>query len=215
METPRPTLLNWLWYGLGRVIQLVIGWQIPGQLPTDPKYIIIAPHTSMIDFVMAWMAVAVLSRGFAGLHFCWLGKQELFHGPLGWLLRLTGGIPVDRSGAHNLVEQSIAAFAKYKRMIMVITPEGQRKRGRRWKTGFYYIAMGANVPILLGRLDYRLKIVSPGMLLWPGGDITADMQQIKEFYQGMTARFPDQVGEIVVPEPGTPPPASDVAEVSS
>ncbi len=203
METPKPNLLNWVWYGVGRVVQFVMGWHVPGKLPSDPRYIIIAPHTSMWDFVYALMAMLVLSRGLAGMHFCWLGKKELFHGLLGWFLLRLGGIPVDRSGAHDLVQQSIEAFNRHERMVMVITPEGQRKRSRRWKTGFYYIAMGAHVPILLGRLDYRLKVVAPGPLLWPSGDISADMQFIKDFYQGMTARYPDQVGEIVVPEPGT------------
>jgi hypothetical protein len=97
------------------------------------------------------------------------------------------------------VQQSIDEFKRHERMALIITPEATRKRGRRWKTGFYHIALGAGVPIVCGFLDFRRKFVGPGLVIYPSGDMAADMCLIRDFYRGMQARFPDQVSEPWVP----------------
>lgn len=197
--TAVPSLWQRVIYGLARLGIRASGWRVLGRLPDNPKFIIIATHTSNWDFAVALLAMACLTHGFSTLHFCWMGKKELFWGPQGWFLRKTGGIPIDRSASHDVVKDSIAAFSSFDRIAMIITPEGTRKRGRRWKTGFYYIAQGAGVPILCGFLDYRRKIVGPGFLLSPTGDMVADMCRLRDFYQDMPARYTEQVGEVWVP----------------
>ncbi len=197
-EAPKPGLLNHLWYALGRLAQKVSGWQVPGKLPEEPKYIIIAQHSSGWDLVAALMGMAVLSHGYTGLHFRWMMKKEMFPGPLGWFFRALGGIPIARSERQDIVRRMADEFAAHERMALIITPEATRKRGRHWRTGFYYIALAAQVPILCGRLDYSEKVVGPGLLLYPSGDINQDMCAIKRFYQGMTPLHPEQVGEITI-----------------
>jgi 1-acyl-sn-glycerol-3-phosphate acyltransferase len=197
-DVAKPGILNWLGYGLGRLVQFVFGWNVTGKLPDDPKYIIVAVHTSGWDLIFALMGMLVLTHGLAGMRLCWMGKQELFRPSFGWFMRLIGGIPIDRSGSHSVVDQSIAAFDRHERMAMIITPEGTRKRGRGWKTGFYYIAQGAHVPIVCGILDYDRKVVGPGLLLRPNGNLEADIATMKEFFAGQKALHPELVGEIEV-----------------
>ncbi len=195
----KPSWWNRSVCAVARLALRLAGWRIPGRLPDSPKYIIIATHTSNWDFLWGLLGMAHLTSGFAGIHFCWMGKKELFWGPQGWFLRKTGGIPIDRGAAHDMVPQSITAFARHERMVMIITPEGTRKRGRRWKTGFYHIAMGAGLPILCAFLDYRRKMAGPGLLLYPTGDMVADLCRMRDFYRDMPACYPDQVGEVWVP----------------
>lgn len=197
--TAKPTFWQRAVYALACLGIKLSGWRVPGRLPDEPKFIIIATHTSNWDFALALLGMAYLTCGFSTFHFCWMGKKELFWGPQGWFLRKTGGIPIDRSAAHDVVQDSITAFARHERIAMIITPEGTRKRGRRWKTGFYHIAQGAGVPIVCAFLDYRRKIVGPGFVLTPSGDMVADMCRLRDFYQDMPARYPDQVGEVWVP----------------
>lgn len=195
----KPNLLNHLWFTFARVILRIMGWRMLGRLPDIPKYIIIATHTSNWDFVYGLLGMAYLSHGFCDMRFRWMGKRELFQGPVGWFLYKTGGFPIDRSAAHNVVDQAVNEFAGHDRVVMIITPEGTRRRGSRWKTGFYHIAQGANVPILCAFIDYGRKILGPGFLVYPSGDIVADMCRIRDFYRGMPARHPQQVAEPWLP----------------
>ncbi len=111
-------------------------------------------------------------------------------------MKCLGGIPVDRSRRNHFVEQMVAAFRQQADLKIVIAPEGTRGRTENWKSGFYYIALGAGVPVALGFLDYRRKIGGVGSYLLPTGNIQADMIPIREFYTGIQGKFPHQQGEI-------------------
>ena len=101
-------------------------------------------------------------------------------------------MPIDRSKSYNIVAQSIQQFNENEKLILTIAPSGTRKRVKTWKTGFYNIANGANVPILLGFLDYRRKVGGFGPMLYPTGDIESDMKTIRKFYAGVTGKYPEK-----------------------
>jgi 1-acyl-sn-glycerol-3-phosphate acyltransferase len=193
-DTPRPPdYPAWL-AALGHLIFRLIGWRVEGQVPNVPKFVMIgAYHTSNFDGVLlvgtAWILRARLE---------WLGKQALFQPPLGGLMRAVGGIPVDRRGSTNAVDQVVQTFSEREKLALVIAPEGTRKRTGYWKTGFYYIALGANVPLVLGFLDYRRRVAGVGPVIYPSGDIQADMEQIKAFYATVTPRYPANKGEVIL-----------------
>lgn len=171
------------------------GWKKEGTLPDIPKFVLIAaPHTSNWDFLLTIAyAFAYKTKVF------WMGKDTLFRKPFGSLVSWIGGIPIDREKAHNMVSQSIETFNTIEKLIMIVPPEGTRKKVRRWKTGFYHIAHGAKVPIVLGFIDYRRKIGGFGPKLIPTGDIAADMEIIQSFYATITGKYPDRTshGHIV------------------
>jgi 1-acyl-sn-glycerol-3-phosphate acyltransferase len=125
-----------------------------------------------------------------------MGKHTLFRPPLGWLMRGLGGLPIDRSARHNVVEQAVQSFRERERLVLAILPEGTRKRTPYWKSGFYHIAVGAKVPIALGYADYRRKVGGIGRIFVPSGDVDTDMAIIREFYSRMTGKRPEQFGEI-------------------
>jgi 1-acyl-sn-glycerol-3-phosphate acyltransferase len=122
----------------------------------------------------------------------WMGKDALFRPPFGTVLKWLGGIPIDRSRSHNVVSQTMELFRDKEAFILAVPPEGTRKKVRHWKTGFYYIAEGAGVPIVLGFIDYRRKVGGFGPMVTPTGDIEADMKKIKAFYATITGKYPDQ-----------------------
>jgi 1-acyl-sn-glycerol-3-phosphate acyltransferase len=186
---------------LARTLTRALGWRFAGEPPSLPKYVLVgAPHTSNWDFL------ALLALDFAfKLECVWMGKDSIFRGPLGSLFRRLGGIPVDRSSRNNAVEQAAQAFDQSERMVMAISPEGTRKKTARWKTGFYYIALAAGVPISLGFVDFRLRTAGFGPLLAPSGDVAADMAIIRDFYQDITGRHPQNVGAISVTADGAEP----------
>lgn len=166
----------------------LIGWRIEGALPDLPKFIVIGVyHTSNWDFPLT-MLLAFAYR--TPIRF--MAKDSLFRWPMGPLFRWFGGILIDRSQAHGVVAQSIEAFNKAERLVMVIAPEGTRKKVAAWKKGFYHIALGANVPIQLAFLDYPRKVGGMGPVIIPTGDMEADMVRIREFYATITARHPDR-----------------------
>jgi 1-acyl-sn-glycerol-3-phosphate acyltransferase len=165
-----------------------------GTVPDTSKFIIIGvPHTSNWDFVYFL---------FLAFHFkvkpAWMGKDSLFRGPFGAFFTWTGGIPIDRSKSNRTVEQAVELFNKSKNFVLVIAPEGTRKRAKAWKSGFYHIANGAKVPIAMGFLDYKDRIGGFGPLFSTTGNIQLDLEAFREFYRGVTARYPDQCGEIAL-----------------
>jgi 1-acyl-sn-glycerol-3-phosphate acyltransferase len=182
------SLASWLVRGVTRIT----GWQFAGEPPGVPQYVLIAaPHTSSRDFL------AMLALDFAfQVGAVWMGKESLFRGPIGPVLRRLGGIPIDRGSRHNVVEQAVQAFRRGEKMVLVIAPEGTRSRTKRWKTGFYYIALGADVPIVLGFIDYGLKTVGFGPTLIPSGDIEADMGIIRDFYRDKEGKHPDRFVDV-------------------
>ncbi len=168
------------------------GWRLEMQDPGTPKYVVIGyPHTSNWDFL-----VTLLFMIAEGVPIRLLGKSSLFRGPVGVLMRSLNAIPVDRSKRNNLVDQVVELFEQHESLIIGISPEGTRKRSPRWRTGFYYIALKANVPVVLAFLDYGKKVCGFGPSFLPSGDIEADFEFIREFYAGVTGKHPHQQGEI-------------------
>jgi 1-acyl-sn-glycerol-3-phosphate acyltransferase len=191
---PVNRLLHWL----AKFLFRISGWHTEGKLPDIPKYVIISTHTSNWDLIVGLIAWSILSYGFFRAKFSWLGKKEAFRGPLGAFFNWIGGIPIDRRARHNVVEQVTQAFRSREELVMVITPEGTRKKATHWKTGFYYIAQGAQVPIVFGFIDYQCKVAGIGPAIIPSGDIQADMEIIRDFYSNVHARYADRVGDIRV-----------------
>ncbi len=165
------------------------GWQLQGRLPNDtPKSVLIAaPHTSNWDLPYTLMVAFALD-----LNVRWMGKASLFRWPLGPVMRWLGGIEVDRSKNTNLVAASAASLLQAQGSTqLIVPPEGTRGRTRHWKTGFYYIAQQAQVPIILAFLDYERRIGGLGPVFQPTGDIDSDMQAIKRFYAPIKGRRAD------------------------
>ncbi len=171
-----------------------LGWKVEANLPPTSKYVMIgAYHTSNWDFPLTLLVTSAM-----GIQLNWIGKDSLFRRPFGRLMRSLGGIPVDRFTHNKFVDQMIAAFHKHSEFVVAISPEGTRKKTEYWRSGFYYIALGANVPIALAYLDYRRKVGGVGTSLMPSGDIQADMVPIREFYADVSGKFPQQQGEIQI-----------------
>jgi 1-acyl-sn-glycerol-3-phosphate acyltransferase len=162
------------------------GWKVEATLPDLPKYIIIgAPHTSNWDFLLFLGIVFRLK-----INVSYMGKAELFRNPFGWFFYYCGGIPVDRSKSTGLVEQTVEACEKAEHFILVITPEGTRHGVKEWKRGFYHIAKGAGIPIVLGKVDSRHKIVRIGEVFHPTEDMEADMKAIRGAFKGFVGIRP-------------------------
>ncbi|MFZ5570524.1 MAG: lysophospholipid acyltransferase family protein [Thermodesulfobacteriota bacterium] len=171
---------------LAIVIFKIAGWQSQGQKPDIPRYVIIAaPHTSNWDFLYT-VCLAFLFR----IKPLIMMKAEWFRWPMGPFFRWLGAIPVDRSKSNNVVTQSISKFQETDELVMIIPPSGTRRRVMYWKTGFYHIANGAGVPIVLGYLDYGRKTGGIGPAVIPTGDIESDMATIRDFYSGIEGRHP-------------------------
>ncbi len=173
-------VINSLLRGLSLAFLRLSGWQLDGQLPADqPNCVLIgAPHTSNWDLPYTLMVAFALR-----LNIRWMGKRQLFKGPFGPLMRWLGGIAVDREQAGNLVAASALAIREADGPLqLVVPPEGTRSGSRRWKTGFYWIAHQAGVPIVMAYMDYPRKLSGLGPVFTPSGDIEADMVQIKAWY---------------------------------
>lgn len=185
-------ILNSILHYACRLYLKLAGWRLEGTPPHVDRYVVIAaPHTSNWDLPMT-LAVVFAYR----LKVCFLAKHTLFRWPFGIFLRWLGGVPVDRTKANSLVEQAVAFFKSTERLIMIVPPEGTRQKVRSWKSGFYYIAHGAQVPIALGFIDFKRKAAGIGDLFEPTGDFDADLPKIRAFYAGITGKNPDLTSEI-------------------
>lgn len=156
------------------------GWKVLGTLPAQARksVFIAAPHTSNWDLPYTLMVAFVLH-----LNINWMGKASIFRFPFGPLMRWLGGVAVDRSKANNLVAASAQAIREANGALqLIVPPEGTRSKTRYWKTGFYHIAVMAQVPIVMAYMDYERKISGLGPMFVPTGDLEADMLQIKAFY---------------------------------
>ncbi|NTV45966.1 MAG: acyltransferase [Chlorobiales bacterium] len=177
---------------LGKFIFKLFGWRVVGELPNLPKLIAIgAPHTSNWDFALMLLLSLNYNR-----KFYWIGKHTLFRPPFGFLMRALHGISVDRRLRQNTVEQVTEFLERQKEAILVITPEGTRKKTAYWKSGFYFIALNAKVPIALGFADYKKKVTGIGPTLMPTGDIESDLSLIRAFYANISGKYPEQAGTI-------------------
>ena len=166
------------------------GWKVQGTLPPScaKSVFIAAPHTSNWDLPYTLMVAFALR-----LNIYWMGKESLFKPPFRATMMWLGGIPVQRESANNLVAASVAAIqAADGPLQLIVPPEGTRSKARYWKTGFYYIAVGAQVPIVMAYMDYEKKISGLGPVFTPTGDIDADMARIKAFYAPFKGRNADQ-----------------------
>jgi 1-acyl-sn-glycerol-3-phosphate acyltransferase len=172
---------------LGRSVLKLMGWRIEGQLPKLDKFVAIgAHHTSNWDFVI-FIALKFVLR----LNARWFGKHSIFRWPFGGLMRAWGGIAIRRDRQLNTVEQAVQAFRENRQFILVLSPEGTRKKVERWKMGFYHIARGAGVPIVMGALDYQNRRVVIGPTFYPTGDEQADLATMLAFFRPFVPKKPE------------------------
>jgi 1-acyl-sn-glycerol-3-phosphate acyltransferase len=174
-----------------RILKLA-GWKAIGSAPTAPRFVIIAaPHTTNWDFPYTLLVATAI-----GIRIKWLGKKDLFRFPFGGIMRALGGIAVDRTGRHNMVDSAIELLNNSTRLGLIIPVEGTRSKALRWKTGFYHIAVGAQVPIVCGFLDYTKKEGGIGLTFIPSGNIDDDVEQLRVFYDGIQGKYPENTSVI-------------------
>ncbi len=174
----------------------LFGWKVKGTIPVQIKKMVLieAPHTSNWDYLWGMLSAMSIGRRVTVII-----KKELFFWPLGVLLRALGGVPIDRKGSSNKVDAIAKLFKESDELILSITPEGTRSKATEWKKGFYYIAMKANVPVLLASLDYKKKEGVFGELIYLTGDYNKDFEKIYEFYKDVTPKYP---GKFSIKKPG-------------
>ena len=167
-----------------------LGWTIEGHFPdmdVIPKYIVVAaPHTSNWDLPLG-IATRIMERSPVGF----VGKKSLFRFPYGWLFRWMGGVPVDRSRSTNYVDAVIQVFNERERFAICIAPEGTRKKVDRLRTGFYWIARGAGIPLMLTSLNYEDRILKISEPFYPTEDADADMAFILDYFRGVKGKNPE------------------------
>lgn len=177
---------------IARFLLRLGGWTTVGKaLPVQKAVIIAAPHTSNWDGF--W---AIVFKVYAQLKIGWFVKNSMFWFPMNILLRVNGAIPLDRERAGSAVNQAIAAFDDSDSFYLGLAPEGTRSKTHTWKSGFYRIAEGANVPVVLAFLDYGKKRLGFGPVIWLTGDREADMEVIGSFYASIEGRWPRKSGPI-------------------
>ena len=184
-----PVVKSLLRWGSAAYYRL-LGWKLLNTFPPEIKkcVVIAAPHTSNWDLPLTLMA----AFGWR-MHAYWMGKQSIFRFPFGAVMRWLGGIAVDRSKSTNLVSASAQAISASSGPVhLIVPPEGTRGKVRTWKSGFYYIALEAQVPILMAYMDYTKKEVGLSDPFMPSGDFDADMLKIKAFYAGVKGKNADQ-----------------------
>ena len=167
----------------------LFGWKLINDFPHDTKkYLVIAaPHTSWMDF-----PIAILARMASGTMINFIGKGSLFKGPFGFIFRLLGGIPVDRSQNNNLVDSIVALFNSKEDFRLGLSPEGTRKKVAKWKTGFYYIAKGANVPVVMASLDFGNKQIKISKAYTITDNKEADFTYFHAFFSQVKGKNPNQ-----------------------
>lgn len=167
----------------------LFGWKIQGSIPTELKQyvMVVAPHTSNWDFL-----VGLASRSILKIDTRYVGKKELFRWPFGWLFRKLGGYPVDRSRNTNFVDAVADLFKEHKDFSICLTPEGTRSYAPNWKTGFYYIAQKAGIPVLMVGFDYGSKMIVIAPPFYPSGDIENDVEKMKQFFRKMKGKIPEK-----------------------
>lgn len=180
--------------GLAGFLLKVAGWKIEGSLPSLKKYIlIVAPHTSNWDFILM-LCLGVHWRALGKT--IWFGKHTIFVGWMGRLFKAIGGIPIDRSQAHHIVNQTLEAMGTREELILALAPEGTRKFTDHWKSGFYVIAMRTGLPVGLGFINYRDKIIGVSKILKFTGNESQDWALLQTFYQKEWAKYPSEFSEV-------------------
>jgi 1-acyl-sn-glycerol-3-phosphate acyltransferase len=172
---------------ISRTIMWLVGWKVTGELPEDKKFVLVGePHTSNWDFLLMFGAAYSLR-----LNVSWLGKNTIFKKPFGTIMRWFGGIPIDRSARHDLVSRTAELIKEKERIVLVIGPSGTRSKREYWKSGFYWIAQTANVPVLCGYLDFVNKVVHVGLVFTPTGNVKYDMDKVRKFYKNIRGKHPE------------------------
>lgn len=174
--------------GFSRLILSLAGWRVRVSAPDYPKAIIcVAPHTSNWDFIIGKLAYASVNRK-AGF----LMKKSWFFFPLGCIFRAMGGIPVSRGKENeSSVDNLVKLFNEKDRLTLAITPEGTRRLTNHWRTGFLNIARMADIPIVLAAIDFNDKEARVERTFYPTGDNDADLRAIKDYYKGVTGKYPE------------------------
>lgn len=177
-----------------RALLRLLGWKVVGDLPAIKKYVVIfAPHTSNWDFVLM-----LITRFCFKMDVAYLGKHTLFKPPFGWFFRWVGGIPVERSTKSNVVAQVVEEIKSRDSIQLALAPEGTRSKKPYWKSGFYHIAVQANVPIVCTYLDTSTKTIGVGEFIHPTGDIEVDMDKIRNFYKDKSGIKPELASDIQI-----------------
>lgn len=175
-------------------ILLLFGWEFTGSVPDSRKMVVVGfPHTSNWDF---FVYLAVMEH--LHLRSRFLAKRGLFVGPVGWLLRRWGGIPVDRSGGATLIETAVASFMSEEEMVLVIAPEGTRGRTERWKSGFWRIAEAAGVPVVMAFVDGKTKTAGFGPAAMIDGDADQWIADAADFYAEFNGLKPHNRGPVAL-----------------
>ncbi|PHR72927.1 MAG: acyltransferase [Lutibacter sp.] len=171
------------------IFTTIFGWKLVGEFPKEiKKYVLIgAPHTSWYDFVLG-----MLVNSFTQEKVNYIGKDSLFKPPFGFFFRWLGGTPVDRSQNNNLVDAIVKIFNSKEEFRLALSPEGTRKKVEKWKTGFYYIAKGANVPIVMLTFDFGKKQVALSKPFYLTDDMEKDIALIQDFYKDVKGKHPDK-----------------------
>ena len=162
------------------------GWRMQGDWPAIDKMVLVAaPHTSNWDGLQMLVAA-----GYYRIRLRWMGKKSLTTGPFGWFIKALGCVPIDRSQANDVVKTMADAIGASDQMVLAIPPEGTRSRVKEWKSGFYHIAVAANVPIVLSVLDYKRKTMSIAAVIQPTDNYEADLPLIRTFYADAVGKHP-------------------------
>jgi len=169
---------------IGRGIMALLGWRIEGEVPNEPKLLLIgAPHTSGWDYVLTILTMMALN---GDLHY--VVKHSHFNNPLGGVFRWLGGVSLDRSSTEGFVEQIVEEYESREQFALAIMPEGTRSEAAIWRSGFYYIALQAQVPIMLVAFDYGCKIMRLGSAMKPTGDYEADLPIYQAYYENIQGK---------------------------
>lgn len=175
------------------IFNKILGWKIVGDF--DPNLqksvVIVAPHTSWHDFY-----IGVFTRRILRIPIHFVAKKELFIPPFGWYFRWMGGTSIDRSKNKNTVAATAAIFNQKKEFRIAIAPEGTRKKTDTWKSGFYYIAVEAKVPIICVSFDYKTKTVTIADPFYPTGNYQQDLPHLRSFFKGVVGKVPAYTADI-------------------
>lgn len=170
------------------IFHRLLGWKISGKFSENiPKTVVIVlPHTSWHDFY-----IGVFTRKIVNIPISYVAKKELFDSPLGWYFKWMGGEPIERSSKQNKVQQIVNLFNTHDEFRLAIAPEGTRKKVKAWRSGFYYIAHQAKVPITPVAFDYATKTVKISEPFTTTGRYKQDLQQLKLFYKEVVGKVPE------------------------
>ncbi len=173
-------IYKWIFFDL-------MGWKIVGGIESEVKkcVMMVMPHTSNHDFYLG-----VFTRGIVGLEMNWIGKKELFMFPFNYYFKYMGGEPLDRSGGLNKVDAIASIFKRRDEFRLAVAPEGTRKKVSQLKTGFYYIALKAEVPIIPVAFDFGKKEVNLGKPFFPTSNYEADLNELKKHFVGVEGKIP-------------------------